>query len=738
MADELQSLTALLKAIAPSQAAQLDQLASAVAEAANENAWTQAVDAYRNHVKGQVKAFVPAPVLRLPGVEPLIDGLVTQALNQAESEVADLARQIDLGPVGAALNMQPAILTNPFNNTRRLLGIYPPTGLGVKFGTGPVSGGGSLDYQSTPNPRLSGSFGLKMGVFGVSALSLLQDSSNTYALTTLIAARFAPGIQLGFGFAVSGIGGLIGVNRTTNVNELQARFRTGALADALFGDDPIRNATSTLQTLSQVYVAQSGSHVFGPTMQLSWLKIGTLTFFNVDLGVFMQLPRLRVDILASARAEVPLVFRLRMDVHGEVDPARQLIGVSAALVDSHLMGIFRIMGEAFFRLHYGDHPYVVLTLGGFFPGFNPAPAVLPPNIQRIGMGLDLPVKLPLYFRAEGYFAVTTNTLQFGGLLETGIDVDLFSASGHLQLDAIFQFSPFKFAADFSAGFEVKVLGETFSGVRCDGKITGPGPFVIHARITYETPFFLPDIKWNDTFVFGQPKTEEPKVMNLLELLRPELTSLGNLRAESAEDRWVVLDSKATPDGKTPLLAPRGHLAWSQQRTPLQLSLIRFEGALLTREWNLAVESTPVAGETLGAAPTEQFSPGMFRQLSDAEKLNLPKFEAHASGLRLHFVDLLAPGPIDHLVKYDVHYEPPRTTTIVPGYFFSYKNALLSKVLSKHNSPTVANLDATMKIKPETWQVGSQTFTTHLAAHVAAQSTGGVAHLANDTINLGGV
>lgn len=737
MADELQSLTALLKAIAPSQAVQLDQLTSAVAQAADGNGWNQAVDAYRNHVKGQIKSFVPAPVLKLPGVEPLIDGLVTQALNHAESEVADLARQIDLGPVGAALNMQPAILTSPFDNTRRLLGIYPPTGLAVKFGTGPVSGGGSLDYQSTPNPRVSGSFGLKMGVVGVSALSILQDSGNTYALTTLIAARFAPGIQLGFGFAVSGVGGLIGVNRTANVNELQARFRTGALADALFGDDPIRNATSTLHTLTQVYVAQPGSHVFGPTMQLSWLKMGTFTFFNVDLGVFMQLPRLRVDILASARAEIPLVFRLRMDVHGEVEPSQQLIGVSAALVDSHVMGIFCITGEAFFRLHYGDQPYVVLTLGGFFPGFNPAPALLPLNIQRIGMALDLPVKLPLYFRAEGYFAVTTNTLQFGGLLEAGIDVALFSALGHMQLDAIFQLSPFKFETDFSAGFEITVLGETFSGVRCEGKITGPGPFVIQARITYETPIFLPDIKWNDTFVFGQPKSEEPKVMNLLALLQPELTNLGNLQAEHAEDRWVALDSKATPDGKAPLLAPKGNLVWLQKRTPLQLSLIRFEGALLEREWNLAVEPTLVPGETLGEAPTEKFSPGMFRQLGDAEKMNLPKFEPHAAGLRLQFGDLLAPDAKNHPVEYDVYYKPARPSFML-GYFLAYKGALLGKVLSKNDSPTVANLDAQVKIKPETWQVSSQTFTTHLTAHVAAQSTGGVAHLANDTINLGGV
>jgi hypothetical protein len=576
-----------------------------------------------------------------------------------------------------------------------------------------------------------------MGVFGVSALSILQDAGNTYALTTLVAARFAPGIQLGFGFAVSGVGGLIGVNRTTNVNELQARFRSGALADALFGDDPIQNATSTLHTLTQVYVAQPGSHVFGPTMQLSWLKIGTLTFFNVDLGVFLQLPRLRVDILASARAEVPLLFRLRLDALGEVDPSRQLIGVSAALVDSHLMGIFRIVGEAFFRLHFGDHPYVVLTLGGFFPGFNPAPAALPPIIQRLGMALDLPDKLPLYFRAEGYFAVTTNTLQFGGLLEAGIDVDLFSGHGHIQLDAIFQFQPFKFEADFSAGFEIMFLGETFSGVRCEGKLTGPGPFVVQARITYETPFFLPDINWNDTFVFGQPRSEEPKVMDLLELLKPELTNPGNLRAEAAEDRWVVLDSKATPDGKIPLLAPQGNLVWSQKRTPFQLSVQRFEGALLGREWNLAVDTTPVAGETLGAAPTELFSPGMFRQLSDAEKTNLPKFEPHAAGLRLQFADQLAPSAKDHTVKYDVYYEPPHPTS-VPGYFLTYKNAVLSKVLSKHNTPTVANLEAQVKIKPETWQVGGQTFTTHVAAHVAAQSTGGVAHLANDTIDLGGV
>lgn len=88
------------------------------------------------------------------------------------------------------------------------------------------------------------------------------------------------------------------------------------------------------------------------------------------------------------------------------------------------------------------------------------------------MSLDLP--LPgIRIRAEGYLAATSNTLQLGGRLEAGIDAGIASISAYIGLDALIQFSPFHFTAEVVAGLDVKFLGQTFAGIRLEGKIDSP-------------------------------------------------------------------------------------------------------------------------------------------------------------------------------------------------------------------------------------------------------------------------
>ncbi len=627
-----------------------------------------------------------------------------------------------------ALPRPPALPAGP----PALLGLLPPTGASLRFGSGPAQGGGSLDYRRAPNPRLSGSLDLKLSLAQVSALAILEEVAGSVSLFTLLSARFAPGLQLGFGFAISGLGGLIGINRSVDAGALEGQFRSGALTHALFGDDPIRNATSVLATLGAVFPARAGAAVFGPTLQLSWLKVGSATLFNADLGVFMQLPGpSRIDILGSARAALPPVFRLQLDLHGEIDLAGELIGFHAVIVDSHVMGLFRLTGEAIFRWHYGAQAYVVLTIGGFFPGFNPAPARLPAHIQRVGLVLDLPVSLPISLRAEGYLAVTANTFQFGGRLEASIDGGFFGAHGHIHLDALFQFSPFHFVADFAAGFRIEVLGETFHGVTCQGHISGPGPLVIQASITYETPFFLPDISWSDTFVIGESVPRDSShIASLLDIVGPALQQTQNLRAENGADPSVSL-RQVTAAG-APLVSSRGSLVWSQRRVPLNMVIERVENIPLATPQSVSINaSVPV-----GAPPLERFQLGQFYHLSAAEKLNLSgAVEDHPAGVRLDGGEQRAPAPKKHTPGPDDYYKPARAAK-VPGLFRFLSILLVEKVDAGTRAATVANLEPQVAVKPEAWQVGAASFTTQSAAQAQARRIGRPAHLAHDLVSAG--
>jgi hypothetical protein len=61
-------------------------------------------------------------------------------------------------------------------------------------------------------------------------------------------------------------------------------------------------------------------------------------------------------------------------------------------------------------------------------------------------------------RLQGYFAVTSNTAEFGARVEIYFGLSVFSVDGHIGFDALFQFSPFHFIITFSATMSVKVFG----------------------------------------------------------------------------------------------------------------------------------------------------------------------------------------------------------------------------------------------------------------------------------------
>lgn len=723
-------------------AVEFDQLKSNLQDAQTLSEWQSAAaevrNAYRNLVRDRMALLVPHPIMALPGVKSWVEQLLDRALNQGEQAVADAAKEISLGLASAGLNLPPVLLTppDPIGGRPELIGFLPPTGVALSFGGGPVSGGGALDYQRTPNPRLSGALGLKLSIAQVSALSILEEAPGGYSLLTLISARFAPGIQLGFGFAISGIGGLIGVNRAVDAAALEGQFRTGALVNALFGDNPIGNAASTLATLNAVFRAHMGKHVFGPSLQLSWLKAGTFTLFNVDLGVFMQLPGPSgITLIGSARAGIPLVFQLRLDVLGELDFARRVVSLQAVIVDSYMMGVFKLQGEAIFRMRYGDDAYVVLTIGGFFPGFNPAPAELPAHIQRIGMALDLPVSLPVYLRAEGYLAVTPNTLQFGAHLEAGFDAGLFSAEGHFILDALFQFDPFRFDVRFSAGFHVKVAGASFAGVECSGTISGPGPVVINARISYKTPFLLPNINWSDTFTLGRSAPRIEQTADLFARMRAEMTP-ANLRAENGDDPHVALRVKGAQSGGRALLAPLGDLVWSQRLAPLGLELQRLQNTPLAQPAGARV-MVKSGAQNDPAAPRERFNLGMYRHLSDAERLNLnAQVEEHVAGVRHRYG--MQSGDRDTVpIGFD-EYRRPALEPALTELAKPMTRALLDKVSDRSMRAQVTNLAPQVTMAREEWRAGGQRFDTQAAAHIAGQHTHSVARLTLDTVDAGDI
>jgi hypothetical protein len=94
-----------------------------------------------------------------------------------------------------------------------------------------------------------------------------------------------------------------------------------------------------------------------------------------------------------------------------------------------------------------------------------------PSPKRIEV--DIINKSYARIRCDGYFAVTTNTVQFGSHSEFFFGFSALNLSGSSGFDALIQFSPFHFTVDISTSFSVNVFGIGCYGIDMDLTLEGP-------------------------------------------------------------------------------------------------------------------------------------------------------------------------------------------------------------------------------------------------------------------------
>ena len=194
-------------------------------------------------------------------------------------------------------------------------------------------------------------------------------------------------MQIGFGFTLEGIGGMIGVHRAVDVNQLVAGMRTGAFDDLLFPADPVGDAPRIIATLRQLFPMRRNTLTVGPMVDVHW---GKPVIITARLAVLIQLDnalgggplalskvvvvgQLRADVGATEEEPDARVLVLIIDVLGFWDLAEKRYGFLAALRDSSVAGIDLTGGLAVWG-EYGDHPSFLLAAGGFNPRFKDVPA----------------------------------------------------------------------------------------------------------------------------------------------------------------------------------------------------------------------------------------------------------------------------------------------------------------------------------------------------------------------------
>ena len=118
--------------------------------------------------------------------------------------------------------------------------------MGLVIDASVVVGGGFLCFDPQKE-EYSGVLQLEIAEkISVKAIGLLTtrlpDGSKGYSLVLIIFVEGFTPIQLGFGFALTGIGGLLAINRTFNEDALRTGLKNHTLDSVMFPHDPIRNA----------------------------------------------------------------------------------------------------------------------------------------------------------------------------------------------------------------------------------------------------------------------------------------------------------------------------------------------------------------------------------------------------------------------------------------------------------------------------------------------------------------
>ncbi|HMG93706.1 MAG TPA: DUF6603 domain-containing protein, partial [Chryseolinea sp.] len=554
------------------------------------------------------------------------------------------------------------------------VGFKPPNGIGLSIDSGVVKGGGFL-YLDFEKGEYMGALELEFqSLFSMKAIGIINtkmpDGSDGFSLLIIITAEFTP-IQLGFGFTLNGVGGLLGLNRTTKIEVLREGIKTNAIKSILFPEDVIANFNRIVSDIKQVFPVQKDRFIIGPMAKLGW---GTPSIITLELGILIEIPVPRIVILGVIKALLPeentALLRLQVNFLGVLDFENKYISFDASLYDSRLL-IYTLTGDMAFRLSWGDNPVFILSVGGFHPAFKEAPGDLQ-NMRRMTISLlsgDNP-----RISIENYFAVTSNTVQFGAKAELYAAAAGFNIYGYIGFDVLFQFDPFKFIAEIYAGLALRRGSSVLMSISVKGQLSGPTPWDARGEASISILFFEVSVSFHETWGDSASEIENEKA-DLIAMLTTEINDNRNWKADIPDKNNLhvtVKEIKSPPDKL--VVHPFGILSFSERLVPLEIEISKFGTKVPKDAKKFEVKTTDAA---LSTEPLqEQFAPSSFLEMKDNEKLARASFERMKSGFKITgSSSLQVPNAVSKSVDYELTYLRKKKFSLILAGIYKYAKAL---------------------------------------------------------------
>lgn len=529
--------------------------------------------------------------------------------------------------------------------------IKPPNGAGVRVNASVITGGGFL-YIDEPKGEYFGALQLSFkGLFDLKAVGIINtimpDGKKGFSMFILITAEFSA-IQLGFGFTLLGVGGMLGINRGMDVEPIRVGLRTGAIRSILFPEDVVGNIQRIISDIRQIFPIKEGGFVIGLMAKIGW---GTPTLISAELGVMVELPDPKIVILGIIKCILPSedapLLKLQINFLGVIDFQNEFIYFEARLFDSSVVGI-TLTGSMAFVVAWGKNSTFGISVGGFHPDFRDYPTVptLPGafrDMDRIGLQLlsgDNP-RLGI----EAYFAITSNSVQFGAKAELYAGGPFgFNLYGMLAFDALFIFSPFRFVISLEATLAIRHNTSILFGLHFKGKLAGPRPWNVAGEVSFSVFPFITitigfDVTWGDPALPPSSATKD-----LVKVLQDEIRNSSNWKIELPDYHNLHVSLREFNEVEKALIIvhPFGQMVFSQRALPLDYDIQKYGefkplnvSRFSTTKITAGKDPDPTKNFTLPTSDVkEMFAAGNYTNLSESDKLSRKSFELFNSGERL--------------------------------------------------------------------------------------------------------
>jgi hypothetical protein len=516
----------------------------------------------------------------------------------------------------------------------------PPDGAGVTLDLAPAASGGGFAGYFPDTGRYVGDAAFEFVEVGLSAVIVVDTKlpgDPGWALFASVAATF-PGLPLGFGFLLTGVGGIFALNRTMDVDALAEGIKSGAADAIMFPDDPAGDCALLVSQLDAWFPVAEGSAVFGVDAQLAW---GTGALVTGELGVVVSFPDLDLIVLGTIESVLPNAdapeLELHMDALGVIDLGEGTVWITAALYDSALAQTIHVSGGMALYARFTDDPFFLLSVGGYHPSFQP-PGGLPGAVLDLDrMRAEVTISDDVHYSLEAYFAVTSNTLQFGA--EASLEVSsrflgvTYTARGEVGFDVLLVFSPFAFVVDFEASVTVTAgSGEhELLAVDLSAHLEGPKPWYATGHASFD--FLGIDVPFEIEVGASSPP-EAPALQDVLELVKTALEDAAAWRAIAPGTSIVLADDAAVAGEDEVWARPDAELEAIQDVAPLDRALDHFGAYEITGPSTLTLSHAGVDGADglLWEEGIGYFAPAQYDDMTRSEKLAAPSYEPMTAGV----------------------------------------------------------------------------------------------------------